>query len=134
MTLIWILMIESIFDTLHPFMNEDIDIASTNFYRALTSLLPTGSIIWFLSIVGSLEMSGVGLHFSTLNSNSNTFHGFTVLYVWLCTVMSYFVFGFFIWYLDNVWPNQHGVAKSPLFMFYSSYWKPSQKILYTDIT
>lgn len=80
--------------------------------------------------MGTLENSGPGLHFSNLNTPTTTYFSFTVLYVWLLTLLSYFLYFFLIWYLDNVWPFQHGVPKSPLYLFYPSYWRPKEEVHY----
>ena len=107
---------------LMPSLHTGINVANTNPSRILSSLLPSGSIIWLVSIMGTFENNGVGQGFGNLNSSTRVYGHFTSFYVWLTILGSYLLYAFLIWYLDNVWPFQHGVPKSPIFLFKPSYW------------
>lgn len=79
-------------------------------------------MIWFISIVGAWDTNSGGLGFNNINSISTTYLDFTVLNVWLMAIASCPIYIFLIWYLDNVWPFQHGVPKKPWFLFTTDYW------------
>src|SRR5699024_7632245 len=49
----------------------------------------------------------------------------SALLVLVYMILSWIVYAFLIFYLDNVWPFQHGVPKSPIFFLLPSYWCPS---------
>lgn len=83
--------------------------------------------------MGDLENKESGLHWSNINSNHSIYNSFTVLSVAFTVVISCLLYSFLIFYLDNVWPFQHGVPKSPFFIFKSSYWFPSTSIISNKI-
>lgn len=97
-----------------------------NTSRLMTCLLPSGSLLWLLSIMGTLENSGIGLTFSSLDAHTITYLNFSALHVLLMIIGSYVLYFIAIWYLDNVWPFQPGVPKSPIYLFYPSYWWPGK--------
>lgn len=87
------------------------------FKRIFSALLPVGSLFWFISIMDYLERYDIGLNFSTLTKSSTNFGDFTMLLNIIIILMSYFIYAFLIWYIDNVWPFQYGIPKSPFFIF-----------------
>src|SRR5690625_2601843 len=107
--ILWIVLSPVIFFSLSPSIQQTIDISTTNPSRILTCLLPSGSLMWFISIMGTFENVGEGLSFGNLNSPTRVYGHLSAFYVLLTTVGSYFLYAFLIWYLDNVWPFQHGV-------------------------
>lgn len=122
-SIIWILSSTIIFRFLVPSVAVG-NIAQSNPIRLATSLIPTGSLIWFFSIMGDLENKDAGIHWGSINTDHSIYGNFTVLTVVLAMVISDFLYAFLIFYLDNVWPFQHGVPKSPFFLFEPSYWSP----------
>ncbi|KAH9405759.1 hypothetical protein TYRP_014055, partial [Tyrophagus putrescentiae] len=128
MTILWVVSVTLIFRSLVPSVNPNMAIEDGNTSRLMTCLLPSGSLIWFLSIMGALENTGNGLHFTNLNQHTTVYLGFTALQVWLMTLASYVLYFIAIWYLDNVWPFQPGVPKSPFYLFYPSYWCPKETV------
>jgi len=123
-TILWILSCTLIFRLLNPSLSES-NIEQNNPIRLMTSLIPTGSLLWFFSIMGDLENKETGLHWFNINSHQSIYNNFNVLSVAFMIVISCLLYAFLIFYLDNVWPFQHGVPKSPLFILKSSYWFPS---------
>lgn len=126
MTILWILSVVLIFRFLVPSVNPGTTLGEGNTSRLMTCLLPSGSLLWFLSIMGTLDNSNNGLTFGNLNAHTTTYLSFTALDVWLMTIASYVLYFIAIWYLDNVWPFQPGVPKSPIYLFYPSYWWPEK--------
>ena len=72
--------------------------------------------------MGDFENKETGLTWFNLNSDHTIFGDFTALCVMEAISISCFVFAFLIFYLDNIWPFQHGVPKSPFFLLKPSFW------------
>jgi len=126
-TILWIVMSVLIWYNLVPSIQSSINVTATNISRLFTCLLPSGTIIWFISIMGTCEINGLPLSFGNLNSPTRLYGNLTPFYVLLMSLGADLLYVFLIWYLDNVWPFQHGVPKSPIFLFKPSYWFPKKK-------
>ncbi|OTF75870.1 ABC transporter sub-family A-like protein [Euroglyphus maynei] len=94
--------------------------------RFFLSMLPMGSIMWFISILGVFESLDQTLTFSTINKTTIAYGDLTILVIMASVGISYFLYAFLIWYLDSVWPFQYGVPKHPWFIFDPSYWRPGK--------
>lgn len=115
---------------LNPANQPSINVEATNPFRILLTFFPPGSIIWFISLMGSLESTGQGLGFSTISEHTQVYLDFTASKVMLCTLASCFIYAFLIFYIDAITPFQHGVPKKPLFLFSPSYWFPKSTTNY----
>lgn len=117
----WIVATALTISLLHPtFCN--CDVAKTNIWRHASSFLPTGSLFWVFAFLGDLEKKKSGLRWSTLASHESIYTDFTALYLLADLLLSLPLYGFLIFYLDNVWPFQFGLPKSPIFFLLPSYW------------
>src|SRR5699024_2831123 len=76
------------------------------------------------SLMGTFENNAVGAGWSNLSNHTSVYGSFTQTAAILMVIASYPMYAFLIWYLDNVWPFQYGVPKSPWFLFLPSYWLP----------
>lgn len=125
--IIWLLATVLIFQNYSPTASSK-SIGNVGFYpRLWTSLLPMGSLFWFITLFGNNENLNVGLNFSNMNASNILYGDFTLNWAIFMTILSYFLYAFFIWYLDLVWPFQHGVPKSPLFLFERDYWSKTSR-------
>lgn len=122
--LLWIMTAMLLFSFLNPAIRKDVNIEKSNPLRILSSFLPTGSLMWHFSMLGYWEYRGVGLHANNYCTSTNNYQSFTPLTVSLISLLSIPLYAFLIWYLDNIWPFQFGVPKSPYFLFKPSYWFP----------
>lgn len=113
---------------LMPSNSPGINVEATNPVRILLSFFPPGSIIWFISIMGSLESTGQGLGCNTINEHTQVYLDLTASKIMLCTLASCFIYAFLIFYIDAITPFQHGVPKKPLFLFSPSYWFPKSTV------
>ncbi|KAI2807884.1 hypothetical protein RDWZM_005336 [Blomia tropicalis] len=127
--IIWILCSTVIFRFLMPSLSTG-EVIQKNPIRFLTSMTPMASFIWFFSILGDLESkTNSGLQFKNIHTTISVFGDFNVISVVEAILLSYILYFFLIFYLDNVWPFQPGVPKSPFFIFQPSYWFPKESII-----
>lgn len=122
MIMFWLFSSLAIFFMLAPSFNKDGKI-STKIgvwpYLA-TSMLPTGSLLWIISLMGEFEKAFVGLNFANLAVTTRAYKSINFLMVLAVVIFSCVVYAFLIWYLDKVWPWQaSGVPKHPLFFLKS---------------
>lgn len=123
--IIWNALGALIFVNLNPTVkfSSTVDVEKNNLSRYLSTLVPFGSIQWIFSIAGSYETYQSSLSFNNMTRLTPKYGSFTFLNVLLIMLLSHLLYIFLIWYLDNVWPFQYGVPKSPIFFFKASYWR-----------
>lgn len=56
-----------------------------------------------------------GAHWSNVHRLGSPYDNVTILEVLLAVLVYCFVCASLVWYLDNVWPWQYGIPKTPLF-------------------
>ena len=124
---VWIVSYAAPIGILNPMFHENMDVFGSNPSRVATALfLPNMGLAWSLSILGQFEVLGVGANWSSLYRQTPLYGSLTLGIVMLLMLISCFMYGILIWYLDNVWPFQYGVPKPIYFPFTSSYWFPSK--------
>ena len=123
-TILWIVASALIFRFQVPSIAQSGNVEAGNFGRLLTSFTPCGSLIFYFSILGDLENKGTGLGWTNMATRQTIYGNFSVLVVLLCILLSCLLYAFLIFYLDNVWPFQHGVPRSPFFICDPGYWRP----------
>lgn len=123
-TILWIVASALIFRFQVPSIAQSGNVEAGNFGRLLTSFTPCGSLIFYFSILGDLENKGTGLGWTNMATRQTIYGNFSVLIVLLCILLSCLLYAFLIFYLDNVWPFQHGVPRSPFFICDPGYWRP----------
>ena len=123
--IVWICTYAIPFGIWNPSLNPSMNVIATNKYRLLTSFLPNGGLSWALSIIGQFEDMNQS---ASLIRQSYLYGDLTLGLVMFVMLLSCLLYGLLIWYLDNVWPFQFGVPKSPLYLFQPSYWCPNRYI------
>ena len=124
--ILWITASSLTMRFLSPSLNQLNSVENVNFWRFVTSMLPTGSFFWFMSIIGHLEVQNSGLNWTDFAMPTSLYSDFTALSITLAIILSIVFYIILIWYLENVWPFQYGVPKSPIFFLYPSYWCPKE--------
>lgn len=115
--ILWVILTNVILNSLSPMVNQS-SLGNNDFFkRIFSSFLPVGSLFWFISIMDYLERHDDGLSLFTLNKSSTNFGDFTMLLNVIMILISYPIYAFLIWYIDNIWPFQYGIPKSPFFIF-----------------
>lgn len=97
-------------------MNKYLEIPKLT--KVLTSLfLPNSGLYWSLKLVSYREAIGSGATWENFRSSAIPGDNIVLPEILACMVASFFLYGFFIFYLDNTWPWQLGIPKHPLFLF-----------------
>ena len=85
--------------------------------KGVASLSSTVAYGFGIDRILEYETVGTGGHFADFNKGNFSF-GLVVFMLAFDFVLYLFLF----WYFDNVLPSQYGVKRSPLFLFFPSYW------------
>jgi len=68
-------------------------------------------------LIGVFESTGTGLNFSNIADGINITDHFSMAHVLFVMILNNFLHIFLLYYLDNVLPSDHGIAKPWNFMF-----------------
>ena len=94
-------------------LNDD----SSNVAKGIASLSSTTAYGFGIDRIIEYETVGTGGTFANLDDGS-----FPFLTVIIMLAFDSVLYLFLFWYFDNVLPSQYGVKRSPLFLFFPSYW------------
>lgn len=132
--ILWIAATALIFVNLNPAVkfSATVNVEKKNLSRYMSALTPFGSIQWVFSIAGSYETYQTSLGFNNIARPTPKYGTLTILNVLLTMLASHVLYILLIWYLDNVWPFQVGVPKSPVFFLKPSYWRGAKSSMSLD--
>ena len=81
------------------------------------SLLPCTAFAFGADILSDYEYAEIGVQGYNMDEGAYSFR--TCLFMMGFDAVFYF---FLSWYTDQIMPSQYGVHRSPLFLFFPSYW------------
>lgn len=83
--------------------------------RRLACFLPNSALVLLFRIIVQKEIRGFGLEWHSINEPVGSFDDITAFEILILQVVSSFVYIILIWYVDQVWPIQSGIAKKYYF-------------------
>ena len=94
-----------------PKFNKAINSNAINSIQLLACLFPNASINFIMRLLSIHELFNVGGNFSNLFETTYQYGELSVGLILIMNVISIFLYSILIWYLDAVWPFQHGIIK-----------------------
>jgi ABC-type multidrug transport system ATPase subunit len=96
------------------------------FFRVLSCLLPNMALNYCLRLISAKELYSQAQGWLNLFDMDFHYQALSIGVILAVQLWSCIFYLFLYWYLDNVWPWQDGVPKSPLFIFSPRFWKSFQ--------
>nr|QER78485.1 ATP-binding cassette transporter [Diaphorina citri] len=90
--------------------------------RLLATYFPGYAMICGFKLLGNFEANGVGMTWLKLFHSGGNANTYPMGVLFLNMLVSIFVMGILIWYVDNVRPGPYGLKKPYLFFLKKSYW------------
>lgn len=115
-----------IFTTLPDYLLEPALVGNSNFvcfFRVLSCLLPNMSLNYGIRLLSAKELYSQPQEWSNLFDMDYHYQALSIGIVMCVQLWSCVFYLFLYWYLDNVWPWQQGVPKSPFFIFSPRFWQ-----------
>ncbi|RWS09653.1 ATP-binding cassette sub-family A member 1-like protein, partial [Dinothrombium tinctorium] len=107
---------------LDPSVSTNIDVRATDFGRVMSCLLPNMALHFTFRVVSQKEVYGSRSDFANLFEEVAVFGSLSHGLIILMMLLSTFISGLLIWYLEAVWPWQYGVPKPFYFPCLPSFW------------
>jgi len=78
-----------------------------------------------IQLIGMFEGQGYGINFSNITNGTSIQDSFSMAHVMVILFLNNFLHMFLIYYFDNLFPGDHGIAK-PWHFIFSRFYKPTK--------